>query len=53
MHKVITSAAEIQSIAKPPAKLNGEKGISAAFAFVLVAYVTLAASAYWVCVSTA
>jgi hypothetical protein len=39
---------EIQSIARPPAKHNGFKGISAAYAFVLVAYVTLAASAYWV-----
>ena len=40
---------EIHSIVKPPAKKNGQIGISAAFAFVLVAYVTLAVSAYWVC----
>jgi hypothetical protein len=40
---------EIHSIVKPPAKLNGQKGIFAAFAFVLVAYVTMAVSAYWVC----
>ena len=41
-------ATEIQSIAKPPATLNGYRAISTAYAFVLVAYVTLTVSAFWV-----